>query len=100
MNANLETFPKYHGKYLPDHKHGINLSEKELAEIGIEAINWRSTFEAELKQMLDEVQTRENGCNCYSCEQKVGAFRIITEILGPQLTSVLLDISQEGGKTK
>ena len=82
MKTNLENFPKATGdKYLPDHKHGVNSSERELAEIGIAAIQWRSDFEKELKDMLEETQDRENGCNCYSCEQKVGAFRLIREIL-------------------
>lgn len=91
MMANLECFPKYVGKYMPDHKLGVNTSIKELAEIGREAIAWRSTFEKELKEMLDNAQTRDNCCNCYSCEQKVGAYRVITEILGPQLTRILTE---------
>jgi hypothetical protein len=38
MKANLSNFPKASNKYYPDHIHGVNSNEKELAEVGKSAI--------------------------------------------------------------
>jgi putative N-acetylmannosamine-6-phosphate epimerase len=102
MLANLESFPKYIGKYMPDHKHGVNTSERELAEIGREAIAWRSTFEAELKQQLEEIQKTEKDpaywrmASASQMQENETRKQFIFEILGPQLTRVLQSIVKEG----
>jgi hypothetical protein len=99
MKTTLETFPKYHGKYYPDHKQGVNLSEKELAEIGKEAIAWRSAFEQELKDRLEDAQRKEFGVGDWPYEygRNKATQALITEILGPQLSRILV-VPKQGEK--
>jgi hypothetical protein len=85
MKANLENFPKAVNKYYPDHKHGVNSNERELAEVGKAAITWRSDFEKELKGMYSSIEFSEG----YDESYRVAIKALIREIFGQQYSKTL-----------